>query len=118
MRCPRCGKMGHLETTCWSRRKIEEPKVNVALEETDEIDTNGPNYEYDSSSEDLHVLMKYGTEQGDNVVAVKFSGNGQPLRKQQKEDGPIAIEGLLNPDPQDRDVMKRDGPVARPWGGA
>lgn len=39
-RCPRFGNMAHLEATCLSRRKIEEPKVNVALEETDEIDTD------------------------------------------------------------------------------
>lgn len=92
--------------------------VNVALEETDEIDTDGSNCKYDSSPKDLHVVIESRNERSDDLTAVKRAANGQLEINQLQSYAPMAIEGLLNLGARATAVANKAGPgrKAPGWG--
>lgn len=98
--------MGHLKAMFWFRHKGEEPKVNVALEKINEIGTHGSAYQYDSSLEDLHVVMESSEEEDDDLMALKQDAKGHALMKYPRSERPMAIESLLNPGRSARAVTK------------
>lgn len=70
-----CGKMRHLEATCWSHRKWEDCKGKVALDEADETNSNVCAYENGSSSEVSSVVIECGEEEYGERMTVKLAAN-------------------------------------------
>lgn len=48
------------------------------------------------------------------VVILKRSANGQPLRKQHITEGPVPIEGILNPEPHIKRAVRKTGAAVGP----
>ena len=90
-KCSRCGKRGHAEATCWKTFK-EEKVDNVAAVPS--------NPQKDKSEGTASVIMEYTAEvpHVEVAAAAKRTADGESLPKQPRQNGPMHIPSLLNPE--------------------
>lgn len=118
VKCPRCGKMGHNESTCWSKKKKEDasPAVSVAVEQQDidleEIRVDNDSDDEESNAGNVGLVLEASDddkeEEAEDLMHVKRSANGEPLQKSPRnEDSSRApIIDLLNPQPAEKTASK------------
>lgn len=86
--CPKCGKQGHGEDTCWSKFGVTRPNVDTPRKTADNAKdgSGGAQVTYIDESRD-----------GDVVAAAKRNLEGEALPKQRKTYEEVAIPRVLNP---------------------